>query len=220
MRLAQIFRPGANAVAFSLMLALFLMPMLILAAGAAYEWTDHVTDVGLVRDQPVPFSHKHHAAELGIDCRYCHTSVERTAYAGMPPTETCMSCHSQIWTDAAMLAPVRESLASDRPIRWQRVNRVPDYVYFDHSIHLAKGVGCSTCHGDVLDMPLMVKREPMTMGWCLNCHRDPAAYLRPRDAVFQMNWRPPADQAKAGRELAVAAHVRDAHLTDCSVCHR
>lgn len=218
--MAQIFRPGANAIVLAIVLALAVVPVAVLAAGAAYEWTTHVTDVGIIRDQPVPFSHKHHAAELGIDCRYCHTSVDRTAYAGMPPTETCMSCHSQIWTNAALLAPIRESLATNTSIRWQRVNRVPAYVYFDHSIHVAKGVGCSTCHGNVLDMALMVKQEPMTMDWCLDCHRDPARHLRPHEAVFDMTWQPPSNQAEVGRQLAIAAHVRESHLTDCSVCHR
>src|ERR1700723_3266469 len=142
------------------------------------------TQQNVKRQQPVPFSHRHHAGELRIDCRYCHTSVEKSSFAGVPPTETCMTCHSQIWTNAAMLEPVRQSLASGAPIHWRRVNQLPDYVYFDHSVHIAKGVGCTPCHGDVEHMPLMRQAAPLTMEWCLDCHRDPAPNLRALADVF------------------------------------
>ena len=177
------------------------------------------TGVGFTPPQPVPFSHQHHVSGLGIDCRYCHSSVEEAQNAGMPPTETCMTCHSQIWTNAEMLAPVRESLAQQRPLRWQRVYTLPDYVYFDHSIHIAKGVGCTDCHGPIGDMPLTRKASDLTMGWCLDCHRDPAPHLRPRDAVFDPHWRRRPD-TPSGATLAATYHLHPGTLGDCSVCHR
>jgi hypothetical protein len=168
----------------------------------------------------VPFSHEHHVGGLGIDCRYCHTSVETSAFAGLPPTRTCMTCHSQLYTNAAMLAPVRQSLAEGKPIRWVRVNALPDYVYFDHSVHVANGIGCTTCHGRVQEMPLMRQAAPLTMGWCLNCHRDPKPYLRPRDEVFSVSWKPPKDQLEQAKKLLVEYHIKTQHLDDCSRCHR
>ena len=140
--------------------------------------------------QPVPFSHKHHVSDDGIDCRYCHTSVEKSSFAGLPPTETCMTCHSQIWTDSPMLAPVRASFATNTPLKWNRVHDLPGYVYFNHSIHVAKGIGCSTCHGRVDQMPLTRKTETLYMKWCLDCHRNPQKYIRPRDKIYDMAWQP------------------------------
>jgi Cytochrome c7 and related cytochrome c len=180
----------------------------------------YVTNQSVTRTQPVPFSHAHHVGSLGLDCRYCHTSVSTARFASVPPTETCMTCHSQLWTNAQMLAPVRKSLATNTPIRWQRVHVLPDYVYFDHSIHIAKGVGCSTCHGEVDRMPLMRQAAPLTMGWCLDCHRHPEKAVRPRDKVFDMAWTPPPDQIAKGRQLMTEYHIDTAHLTDCSKCHR
>jgi hypothetical protein len=170
--------------------------------------------------QPVPFSHQHHVGGLGIDCRYCHTSVEHSSFAGLPPTETCMTCHSQLYTQAPLLAPVRESLAADAPLRWNRVNYVPDFVYFNHGIHVSQGVGCSTCHGRVDAMPLMWQAHSLFMKWCLDCHRDPAAYVRPRREVFNMEWQPPPDQRAQGLKLVKEYHVNTTQLTDCSMCHR
>jgi hypothetical protein len=167
----------------------------------------------------VPFSHQHHVSGLGIDCRYCHTSVEIAPSAGVPPTETCMTCHSQIWTNAAMLAPVRQSLAENKPLRWRRVYTLPDYVYFDHSIHVAKGVGCTECHGPIGDMPLTWRATDMTMRWCLDCHRNPAPRLRPREAVFNPHWRPTSD-TPSGAQLMAAYRIHPQTLTDCTVCHR
>ena len=197
-----------------------MVPLLAVAAAYGIANSPYVTDQKIVITQPVPFSHEHHVAQLGLDCRYCHTEVEKAWYAGFPPTETCMTCHSQIWTNAAMLAPVRESFSSDDPIRWQRVHRLPDYVYFDHSVHVAKGVGCTTCHGPVGSMPLMYQNAPLTMGWCLDCHRDPAKNLRPRSEVFSIDWHPPADQEEQGHKLLAEYGIKVDHLTDCSVCHR
>ncbi|WP_426435555.1 cytochrome c3 family protein [Bradyrhizobium genosp. P] len=216
----QIFRPGADTIATMVLASLGVIP--ILSVGLAYQLagSPYVTAQNVTRDQPVPFSHEHHVAGLGLDCRYCHTSVETASFAGLPPTETCMTCHSQLWTNAPMLAPVRTSLADHRPIVWQRVNRLPDYVYFDHSIHVAKGVGCSTCHGPVDQMKLTRQAAPLTMSWCLDCHRDPAKALRPRDAIFNTEWQPPADHDRLAREMMAAYHIRTDHLTDCSICHR
>ncbi len=182
--------------------------------------SDYVTGVGSAPEQPVPFSHEHHVGGLGIDCRYCHTAVEGAANAGFPPTHTCMTCHSQIWTGAPMLAPVRESLANDTSIRWQRVAALPDFVYFDHHIHIAKGVGCVSCHGRVDKMPLLARAEPFQMRWCLDCHRDPAPQLRPRERLFDMEWVPAGDGRATGERLMAANHVNTAHLTDCYTCHR
>jgi len=218
--MAQLFRPGANSLAVIVIVALMVAPAA--AAGFAYlVWNSpYATDQYLTREQPVPFSHKHHAGDLGIDCRMCHTGVEKAAFAGIPSTHVCMTCHSQIWTNAQMLAPVRASYRSGVPLHWQRVNRVPDYVFFDHSIHIAKGIGCSTCHGAVQNMPLMRQEQPLTMGWCLSCHRHPERYIRPRSRVFDMSWTPPPDQAEQGRRLIRAYLIHTDHLTDCSTCHR
>jgi hypothetical protein len=215
----QIFREGTNTIAALVLASLAAVP--VLAMGLAYQVmkSPYVTDQNVTLNQPVPFSHEHHVGGLGLDCRYCHTSVEKARFAGIPPTETCMTCHSQIWTNAEILAPVRASLAENKPIRWQRVHKLPDYVYFDHSIHVAKGVGCSTCHGLVEQMRLMRQAQPLTMGWCLDCHREPEKNVRPREAVFDGSWTPPGDREALGRELVAAYHIRR-DLTDCSICHR
>jgi hypothetical protein len=169
----------------------------------------------------VPFSHKHHAGELGIDCRYCHSTVETSVDAGFPATHVCMTCHSQIWTNAEMLAPVRQSLAENRAIDWHRVARVPDYVYFRHDIHIAKGIGCVECHGRVDRMPLTYRAKAFEMKFCLECHRDPAPHLRPRDAVFDMDWKPPPDHVVLGRKLMKLYRIRSPEqLTSCGTCHR
>lgn len=216
----QLFRPGANTIATLVMAAIGAVP--VLAVGMSYEVmrSPYVTNQNITRNQPVPFSHEHHVSGLGLDCRYCHSSVEKARFAGIPPTETCMTCHSQIWTNAQMLAPVRESLAKDRPIAWERVHRLPDYVYFDHSVHVAKGVGCTSCHGHVGQMPLMRQAAPLTMQWCLDCHRSPEPHLRPRQDVFDPNWKPPPNQTEIGRKLAATYHIKTGHLTDCTICHR
>jgi cytochrome c7-like protein/class III cytochrome C family protein len=218
--MAQIFRPYADTVARVALVSILVVPFL--AIGIAY-WimrSSYTTDQNITLSQPVPFSHEHHLSGLGIDCRYCHAGVERSAVAGIPPTHTCMTCHSQLFTQAEMLEPVRRSLADNKPIRWNKVNRLPDYVYFDHSIHIAKGVGCTTCHGPVGRMPLMRAGAPLTMGWCLDCHRNPAPNLRPASAIFDPAWAPPNNQLEQGKALLAHYRIDPANLADCSVCHR
>ncbi len=182
------------------------------------------TMVGWVRDQPVPFSHAHHVGGLGIDCRYCHTTVEVSAQASLPPTHVCMTCHSQLWTGAPMLAPIRQSLADDKPIAWRRVARLPDYVYFNHSIHISRGVPCAACHGRVDRMPLMTRAEPFHMSFCLDCHRDPGPHLRPVDQVTRMDWTDwdnhPERHEAFGRQAMQHFHIEPAKLVNCSICHR
>jgi hypothetical protein len=216
----QIFRPIANVITRFILIAGALLPFLLIGMTYALMNSSYQTGRYVVRQQPIPFSHKHHAGELGISCLYCHSGVEKSAVAGVPTTEVCMTCHSQIWTNAAMLAPDRESLAKNIPIRWTRVHVLPDYVYFDHSIHIAKGIGCSTCHGQIDQMALTMQAKPLTMGWCIGCHSNPAPNLRPASQIFNMEWQPPADQEKQGAALLNANHIRTEGLRECSVCHR
>ncbi len=216
----QLFRPVADSIARIVLVAMLATPFVAMAAGYAVMRSEYITGESITTEQPVPFSHAHHVGQEGIDCRYCHTSVETSAFAGIPPTHTCMTCHSQLFTNAAMLAPVRQSLAEHKPIHWNRVYRLPDYVYFDHSVHINNGIGCSTCHGPVQTMPLIRQAAPLTMYWCLSCHRDPKPFLRPQSQIFNMSWQPPKDQAEQGRKLLVQYHINTEHLTDCSRCHR
>ncbi len=186
-----------------------------------YFRSSYATGQGVFRDQPVQFSHEHHVAGLGIDCRYCHTTVETGAFAGIPPTETCMQCHSQIWVDSPKLEPVRASFRTNQSIAWTRVHDVPDYAYFNHSIHVQKGVACVTCHGRVDEMPLMYKANTLHMEWCLDCHRHPEQFVGPRDKVFSMDWNPTQDnttQAELGAKLVDQYNI--SKLTNCSACHR
>jgi hypothetical protein len=216
----QIFHPSTNTFSrLSIFGALF--------AVAAVAWgvalinrSSYVTRAGVARDQPVPFSHRHHAGELGIDCRYCHAFVERSAIAGIPPTKTCMNCHSQIWVDSPMLEPVRASFRTDKSIEWIKVHDLPDFVYFNHSIHVRQGIGCVSCHGRVDRMNVMWQESSLQMEWCLNCHRHPEQYVRPRDQVFNMDWQPPTDQLTLGRQLVKAYKIQVQQLTNCSICHR
>jgi Cytochrome c7 and related cytochrome c len=171
--------------------------------------------------QPIQFSHAHHVGGMGIDCRYCHTTVEESAFANIPPTKTCMNCHSQIWNDAPILEPVRASFRDGRPLRWTRVHDLPDFVYFNHSIHVNKGVGCVTCHGQVDQMPLIYQSATLMMNWCLDCHRNPAKYVRPRSEVFNMAWERPANQPDLGEQLVKEYKIgTPEQLTSCSTCHR
>jgi hypothetical protein len=215
----QVFHPSTNTFSkLSIFGAVFL-----LAAGlwglAVINRSGYVTRAGVAREQPVPFSHRHHVGQLGIDCRYCHTTVEDASYAGVPPTKTCINCHSQIWADSPTLEPVRASFRNDRSIDWVKVHDLPDFVYFNHGIHVHKGVGCVTCHGRVDQMNLVWQESSLQMEWCLECHRAPERHLRPRDQVFNMHWKP-TDQAAVGRELMTAHRIRTAELTNCSTCHR
>lgn len=177
----------------------------------------NTTDAYIALEQPIPFSHAHHAGQLGIDCRYCHTSVETSHFAGIPPTKTCMNCHSQIWVNSPLLQPVRESYATNTPIEWNRVHRLADFAHFHHAIHVNKGVGCSSCHGRVDQMPLTMKVNTLQMEWCLDCHRNPEPHLRPKEEIFNMDWQPPADQAERGRQLAHEYGIKK--YTNCSACH-
>ncbi len=198
------------------------------------QWSPYYFGQGVAPAQPVPFSHEHHVGGLGIDCRYCHTSVEVSGFAGIPPTKTCMNCHAQIWTNAALLEPVRESFRSGKSLQWTRVYDLPDYVYFDHSIHINKGVGCKSCHGPVDRMPLMLAQNTMQMEWCLSCHRAPEKELRPRESVFDMTYEQPSsakpvtvngqkftDQIALGTYLKKEYHLRsERDITSCNTCHR
>ncbi len=218
----QIFGRSANSIARLILIGAPVGVVVGILAAVIYVRGEGVTDVGIAIEQPVPFSHAHHVGGLGIDCRYCHSSVETSSFAGLPPTETCMTCHSQLWTNAAMLEPVRASLRENKPIHWRRVHDLPDYVYFNHSIHVAKGVPCQACHGRVDRMPLMRKAENLTMGWCIACHRDPALHLRPRAAVFEMGWTPPngVSRRALGARLMRQYRIHDKNLTNCTICHR
>jgi hypothetical protein len=216
--MAQLFRPAANTIAkVSISVAVLLVCSTI---GIAYmvDRGPWITNVGVAPVQPVYFSHKHHVKDDGIDCRYCHTSVEQSGYAGLPATETCMSCHSQIWSNASVTEPIRQSWASGESIKWVRVHDLPDFVFFNHSIHIAKGIGCQTCHGQINEMPWVYKVNTLYMNWCVNCHRNPAQYIRPRSEVFNMDYKYPANQAELGAQLVKEYHVQS--LTDCVTCHR
>ncbi len=219
----QVFSKGSNSVARVTLIGLVVLFFGFWGVVYAVYLSPYTTVENVPRVQPVPFSHQHHVSGLGLDCRYCHTSVEKSAFAGIPATHICMSCHSQVWTDAPMLAPVRNSLATGKPMRWSRVNQLPDFVFFNHSVHVQKGIGCSTCHGRVDEMPLTWKSHSLYMRWCLDCHEAPQKQLRPQAEIYNMKWTPPADQKEQGQKLAVEYHLskeRLAQLKDCSMCHR
>jgi ferredoxin len=219
--MAQLFTPGADALyRLALMTGVAcLVGLPVLAAGIVRS--NYVTGVGVAPAQPLPFSHKHHSGELGIQCRYCHTTVDREATAGIPPTHTCMTCHSQIWTGSEMLKPVRDSYAQDKPLEWKRLNKLPQYVYYNHSVHVTKGIGCSTCHGDVTAMQMTYRANAFEMQFCLDCHRAPEKYVRTPDQVWNMTWTPPSDQATLGPKLVAQYHIRGGErLTECGICHR
>lgn len=214
----QIFHPATNTFSkFSIFGAVFLL-VAVAWIFLAIERSSYVTQAKVVQEQPVPFSHEHHVKQLGIDCRYCHTSVEESNFAGIPPTKTCMTCHSQIHAASVMLEPVRESWRTGRSLEWIRVHDLPDFVYFNHSIHVKKGIGCETCHGDVGEMALTWREHSLNMEWCLECHRNPEEYVRPRSEIFALNWQPPVDQDLLGAELIEAYEINK--LTNCSICHR
>jgi hypothetical protein len=216
----QIFHPSTNTFSkVSIFGAVFFLAALLWVI-AAISRSSYVTQTEVAREQPVPFSHKHHVSGLGIDCRYCHTSVEEVGFAGMPATKTCMTCHSQIWSDSPMLEPVRESFRTDKSLEWIRVHDLPDFVYFNHSIHVKKGIGCVSCHGQVDQMPLVWKAHSLDMEWCLACHRQPERFVRPREYVFRMDWQPEGDQLALGASLVKEYHIDKSKLTNCSLCHR
>ena len=216
--MSQIFHPSTNTISrVSIYGAIFLV------AGALWimqqvNRSSYVTQAFVAREQPVPFSHAHHVGDVGIDCRYCHTSVETSAFAGIPPTKTCMNCHAQLYSDSPTLEPVRESFRTGMPIVWTRVHDLPDFVYFDHSIHVNKGVACVTCHGRVDRMALTWQEASLQMEWCVGCHRHPERAVQPRDTITRLDWQPASDRATVGLRLAKEYNVRT--RTDCSTCHR
>ncbi len=196
--------------------AVFLLA-LVTWVWASVIRSPYMTDVNVAKDQPVPFSHKHHVGDIGIDCRYCHTSVEDSPFAGIPPTETCMNCHSQLWADSPMLEPVRASYREGKPLVWNRVHDLPDYAYFNHSIHISKGVACAACHGDVATMPLMYRKETLHMEWCLQCHRNPEQFVGPRSLVFSPSGNLDIEPSESDIDWVKAYHVTS--KTNCSACH-
>ena len=207
--MAQVFDRSSNALART---SLVLTGLIVIAVGVALyslQRSPWVTRQGQRPDQPVPFSHKHHVEGLGLQCQYCHTSVEKSSYAGIPPTKTCMNCHSQIWTDAQLLQPVRDSWATGQSIQWIKVHDLPDYVYFNHEIHVNKGIGCASCHGRVDEMPLMYEENSLQMEWCLNCHRNPVNNLRPTSEIYNMAWAGPSSDKPVW-----CAVTKDAQHTD------
>ncbi|HUO60269.1 MAG TPA: cytochrome c3 family protein [Candidatus Acidoferrales bacterium] len=246
--MAQIFHRSTNTLARVSIIGSVLLIGGLLWGALQMQRSPYFTYAGVSRMQPVPFSHQHHVAGLGIDCRYCHTSVEVSGFAGVPPTKTCMNCHSQIWTNAPMLQPVRDSYRTGKSLIWTRANDLPDFVYFDHSIHINKGVGCNTCHGPVNKMPLMYNYASLQMEWCLDCHRQPEKYLRPHqvkqdpkdpstigDQIFNMDYEQPTqlkpvvlpdgtkftDQLALGKYLAKQVKLRsERDITSCNTCHR
>ena len=216
--MSQIFHRSANTIAkVSIFGAVFFVAALLGLFGIISR-SPWVTDAHVAREQPIQFSHERHVAGNGIDCRYCHTSVEESAFAGIPPTKTCMNCHAQIFSTSPYLEPIRHSLRTGRSIEWTRVHDLPDFVYFNHSIHVHKGVGCTTCHGPVDRMPLMMQDQSLQMEWCVGCHRNPEQYVRPREQVFSVDYVPPANQLELGRRLVAEYHIQK--LTSCSTCHR
>lgn len=218
--MAQIFHKSTNVISrFSILVGFGLIASTV-GVIMAVERSSYRTYEGVVFGQSVPFSHDHHTAGLGIDCRYCHTTVEREAFAGIPATEICMNCHKEIWKDSPMLEPVRASFRDNKPLQWNRVYDLPDFVYFNHSIHVTKGVGCETCHGPVNEMPLLKRGSSLQMQWCLDCHREPEKFVRPPEEVFNMDWERPTEPGY-GEALRDAAGIEDEQrLTSCSTCHR
>lgn len=215
--MAQIFPEWTNRLPVLVITAAILLVVLV-TLGIWYYWSPWYTDVGYAPKQPVPYSHKLHVGDLGMDCRYCHTGVEVSPVAMVPPTQTCMNCHVMIKADSPKLAPIRASWEKKTPVFWVRIHKSPDYVYFDHSAHVNVGVGCESCHGNIAAMEVVEQKKPLSMSWCLDCHRDPAPHLRPRDQVTVMGWQPPPDQAAAGEAIMKKFDIKPP--VTCSGCHR
>lgn len=219
--MAQLFHRSANNIAkASIVIAI------VLAGVVGYAYTQiarssYLTGRYLEKQQPVQFSHKHHVGDDGVDCRYCHTAVETSSSAGMPPTQTCMNCHSEIWADSPYLEPVRASFRENKPIEWNRVHDLPEYAYFNHSIHVNKGVGCSSCHGDIAEMPSVYQENTLQMEWCLSCHREPEKFLRPKEEIFNTKWDVNNLTNEERLQLKADYKIRTKEmLTSCSTCHR
>ncbi len=216
--MSSLFRPRSNT-AFRVVL-LLLVGGAVGTLGGLMVWARVPSGTGQQDQliQPVQFDHRHHVVDDGIDCRYCHFSVERAPSAGIPSTALCMNCHAQIWSRSPRLEPVRQSYFTGQPIPWVRVHRVPDFVYFNHAIHVNKGIGCETCHGRVDQMPAIEQVAPLTMGWCLECHRNPAPFLRPLDQITTMGWKPEGDPAALAKDLMKRHDVHS--RVSCTTCHR
>jgi hypothetical protein len=213
--MAQIFDRSSNALA---RMSLVLSGLIIIALGVTLDQLQRspwVTRQGQRPDQPVPFSHKHHVQGLGLQCQYCHTTVEKSSYAGIPPTKTCMNCHAQIWTNAQLLEPIRHSWATGQSVQWTRVHDLPDFAYFNHSIHVNKGIGCASCHGRVDQMPLMYMQNTLQMEWCLDCHRNPAKNLRPTSQIYNMAWEAPNEDRPVWCSVNDKPGVPTAQQVDC-----
>src|SRR6516225_11728698 len=208
----QIFHRSTNTISRLTIFGFIFIIALLAWVLSEISTSSYATEAWNARQQPVQFSHKHHVSDDGIDCRYCHTSVETSSFAGIPATEICMSCHSQIWANAEMLEPVRASFRTGESLEWTRIHDLPDFVYFNHSIHINKGIGCATCHGRVDQMPLMYKENTLYMNWCIQCHRNPEQFVRPRDQVFNMAYQPPVNQLELGQKLVQEYHIQS--LTD------
>jgi hypothetical protein len=213
----QIFHPSMNTISRATIFgAVFILAVAVWLA-LTIARSPYVSGVGIIKPQPVPFSHQHHVAEAGIDCRYCHSSVEQSSFAGIPPTQTCMNCHSQLWTESPILEPVRASMRDDTPLVWNRVHDVPDFAYFYHNIHIDRGVACVTCHGELAEMPLTWKESTLYMEWCLECHRHPEESVGPPEAVFASAAVP---RPLISFEQDSPAKIRSGGLlTNCSTCH-
>ena len=223
----QIFRHSTNYLARATIYGAIFFLVAAMFVGVGINRSGWNTGAYIERQQPIQFSHKHHVGDDGVDCRYCHTSVETSASAGIPSTDVCMSCHKQIWADSPYLEPVRASFKTGKPLEWIRVHDLPDYAYFNHSIHVNKGVGCSTCHGRIDEMPVVYQTASLQMEWCLECHRNPEPYLRRSpEEVFDMEWQPPANQKEEGTRLVQKYNIQiktnkgQSVLTSCSTCHR
>jgi hypothetical protein len=216
--MAQIFHRSTNSLSrFTIFGGLFVAAGVVLLL-LWVNRTPWVTRAYEAREQPVPFSHAHHVGGIGVDCRYCHTSVDKSAYAGIPPTKTCMNCHVQIWNQSPTLEPVRASFKNDVSLEWTKVHDLPDFVYFNHSAHVNKGVGCSSCHGRVDQMPLVWQEHSLQMEWCLDCHRHPERFVRPKDRVYDIAYEAPANQDELGRALVKQYGIKT--QVTCSTCHR
>lgn len=220
--MAQIFHRGANNVAKASFVVVILLAGVAFVFYSEIARSSYLTGRYLERQQPVQFSHKHHVGDDGIDCRYCHTSVETASSAGIPPTATCMNCHSQLWADSPYLEPIRESYRENKPIEWQRVHDLPGFAYFNHSIHISKGVGCASCHGEIDEMPAIYQENTLQMEWCLSCHRNPAPNIRPKSEIYNMKWKPSDMTAEQQAEVdETIKTIRSKEmLTSCSTCHR
>ena len=244
--MAQIFHPGFNTLAKVSLALIAVGPLVVIGVASAVSRSPFNTKVNVALDQPVPFSHEHHVNELGINCLYCHTSVEKSAHSNLPATEVCMSCHSQIWTNSPLLEPVRESYINNTPIKWNQLNKVPEFVYFNHSIHVNRGLNCNICHGPVQAMQLAYKGKTFHMAWCLNCHRNPENFVAEKEQVLGLyekgqktaakNYagltaeeqallngqdykRTPAE-LEHGRQLVKQYGIKTKQLSDCWICHR